>query len=161
MKKANFQIIPADQIHVDDICHVLITSINELCAPDYDQDPTVIKEWLSNKTPENVSAWISASNNHSHIAVADENIVAGFSLINTNGEILLIYVLPEYLNKGMGKALLDKMEFTAQNLGLTTITTKSTITAKPFYERNGFLEDGEPIYVKEILGEFPLKKNIS
>ena len=36
----------------------------------------------------------------------------------------------------------------------------STITAKNFYERNGFVENGEPEYVGNILGDFPLTKHL-
>ncbi|ARB91017.1 GNAT family N-acetyltransferase [Legionella longbeachae] len=74
----------------------MIESITLSCAPDYDNDPQIIKDWLANKTPENISQWINSKNNLSFAAVEKDKIV-GFALMNREGEILLNYVLPSYL----------------------------------------------------------------
>lgn len=59
----------------------------------------------------------------------------------------------------MGTA--SSIEKHAKSLGLRNITTVSTITAKPFYERNGFLKNGDTLYVGEIPGDFPLIKALA
>lgn len=66
--------------------------------------------------------------------------------------------MPGYLNQGIGTALLSEVEKVAKALNLSTLTVNSTITAKSFYEKNGFTCNGEPEYVGDILGEFPLIK---
>lgn len=53
--------------------------------------------------------------------------------MNIEGEILLNYVLPDYLSMGIGKALLNKIEETARDLKLNKLLAVSTITAKKFY----------------------------
>lgn len=133
----------------------------QTCAGDYNNDPQIIKEWLSNKTAKNISTWITSSANIAFAAVdMNSKKIVGFALINKNGEILLNYVLPSYLYKGVGKFLLTKIENAANTIEIKALTAISTITAKTFYERNGFIKNGEPEYVGNILGDFPLIKQL-
>lgn len=143
------------------VCDVLRRSILEVCAPDYNNNQPVIDEWLSNKTEDNISTWIQSGSAFSVVCTDEGDIVAGFGLITREGEILLIYLAPEALHKGNGKLILQKMENFASLEGLTEIRTTSSITAKAFYERNGFIQDGPPQLVGYIEGDFPLVKKLS
>ena len=49
-------------------CAVVRRSIAELCYPDHGGDEILLGKWLSNKTVENVTRWITQS----HSLVADE-----------------------------------------------------------------------------------------
>lgn len=177
MYPSPFSIIRATPAHAAAVCGVLIRSIKEVCAPDYHYDAMILGDWLSNKTPENVRHWIMLKNNYSLAATHREAGVVGFSLLSlagvvsdkrlhqeamyqgtSSGEIRLLYVLPEYQQQGVGKKLLLGLEAYAKKQGVGGINTISTITAKAFYERNGFVADGKPQYVGSILGEFPLTK---
>lgn len=71
---------------------------------------------------------------------------------------MLNYLLPLYLYKGIGQVLLNKIENAAHELGLKKISAVSTITAKNFYEKNGFIKNGEPGLVGDVVGDFPLIK---
>lgn len=160
MEQKDFKVINANECHVSDICNLLISSITELCSPDYDDDPAVMKDWLANKTPENILKWVHPPNN-SYVVIDITNTVVGFALINQAGEILLNYVAPNKIHQGIGKTLLNKMEDDARHLGLAEITVMSTITAKTFYKNNGFVENGNPEYISHLACEFPLKKKIA
>jgi GNAT superfamily N-acetyltransferase len=147
--------------HSKELCDLLVESITMNCAVDYNNDPQIMKEWLANKNPENISQWINSTDNISLAAFdAVKNKFAGFILMNKEGEILLNYVLPAYIYKGVGKALLNEMEHLAKSSGIKALSVVSTITAKNFYERNGFVKSGEPEYVGTILGDFPLIKHL-
>lgn len=142
-----------------ELCDVITQSIIQLCAADYKNDPLVMKEWLANKTPENVTSWMMASSNISFAALdIGSGKLVGFILMNTHGEILLNYLLPTHLHQGIGKSLLNKIQAAASELGLLTLSVISTITAKDFYERNGFIPNGAPEVVGPVLGDFPLIK---
>lgn len=157
---ANLQLITPTSEHSKGLCDLLIESITINCAADYNNDPQIMKAWLANKTPENISKWISTTNNLSLAAVDNsKDKFAGFFLMNKDGEILLNYVLPAYINQGVGKALLNELERIAKSSGIKALSVVSTITAKNFYERNGFVKSGEPEYVGSILGDFPLVKH--
>lgn len=155
----NTEIIIPDSKHAKEICNLLIESIIVTCAPDYDNDPQIMKDWLANKTPENISQWIDSKNNLSFAALNKDKII-GFALMNMSGEILLNYVLPSYLHKGVGKQLLKALEEIAESKGIQNLIVVSTITAKRFYEKNGFINNGAPGYVGNLLGDFPLIKHL-
>lgn len=155
----NFKVCIPTTDHAEEICNIIIQSITQVCAVDYKNDPVIIDEWLSNKTPENVAQWLQSSSNRSCAVVdVERNKLIGYALMNNDGEILLNYVLPDYLSMGIGKTLLNKIEDMARDLKLNKLLAVSTITAKKFYERNGFIKNGEPEYVGQILGDFPLVK---
>lgn len=159
---ANLKIITPSSEHSKELCDLLIESITMNCAADYNNDPLIMKEWLANKTPENISQWINSTNNISLAALdTPKSKLSGFALMNKDGEILLNYVLPSYIYKGVGKVLLKEMEHIAKSSGIQALSVVSTITAKHFYERNGFIKSGKPEYVGAILGDFPLIKHLN
>ena len=141
-------------------CAVLIESINTICAPFYNHDKDTISEWLENKTPENVKKWIESKNTYCVVAEDTETYVVGFSCI-LGEEIMLLYVTPKVLYKGVGKSMLAKLEIHASLLGINEIKVVSSLSAKEFYERNGYVKNGTPKYVGHILGDFPLIKHIT
>jgi len=147
--------IPSDSAKA---CEVLRRSISEICSLDYNNQ-SVIEEWLVNKTENNVNKWIQSVNLYSVVCTNDDLIV-GFGAITLKGEILLIYLVPEALYKGNGKLMLEAMEERIISEGIEEIHTVSTITAKPFYERNGYTKNGMPLLVGNIKGNFPLIKKI-
>jgi GNAT superfamily N-acetyltransferase len=121
-------------------CNVLRRSIVELCQLDHRGDQGVIEHWLSNKTAENVRAWISAANNIVLVAVDDEAIL-GVAAMTRSGCVTLNYVRPESRFEGVSKALLTSLEREARMLGLSALTLSSTKTAERFYRAAGFVED--------------------
>ena len=139
-------------------CEVLRRSIFEICSIDYN-DQSVIDEWLDNKTESNVKSWIQSVNSYSVVCTNDDLIV-GFGTITLEGEVLLIYLVPEAIHKGNGKLMLKAMEQRIISEGIEVIHTVSSITAKPFYERNGYIKNGAPLLVGNIEGDFPLIKKI-
>jgi len=158
MNKA-YSIVRAEVQHAQEACKVLRRSISEVCAADYNNDAAILDEWLSNKTVENVASWIASSKTHAVVAL-DHNHVVGIGMASVAGEILLLYVLPEHMRKGVGKLLLQTIEDTLSCSGVTYSITVSSITAKAFYERNGYIKNAEPIYVGGIQGDFPMKKKL-
>lgn len=153
-----FEIVVAVPSQANEICSVLRRSITEVCGPDYGNDRAVLEDWLSNKTPANVTNWVSGGESFSVVAKSDA-VIVGFALLK-EGEILLNYVIPEYFGKGAGAQMLAALEEWARSQGVPELRCMSTITAKHFYERNGFVLSGNPKYVGGILGEFPLSKRV-
>ena len=72
---------------------------------------------------------------------------------------MLLYVTPKVLYKGVGKNMLAKLESHAHLSNINTIKVVSSLSAKEFYERNGYVKNGTPKYVGQVLGDFPLIKN--
>ena len=123
------------------IAALLIRSIREICGPDYDNDETLLAQWCANKTPENMRRGIENPSNYWIVAIENE-MIAGTALMTISGEIHLCYLLPEYLGRGIGKAMLNDLLRNARLLGHRKVTLESTRTARKFYKRNGFIETG-------------------
>ena len=148
--------IPSDSAKA---CEVLRRSISEICSLDYN-DQSVIDEWLANKTESNVKKWIQSAKSYS-VVCTNNDLIVGFGVITLEGEVVLIYLVPEALHKGNGKLMLEAMEERIISEGIEEIYTVSSITAKSFYERNGFTKNGAPLLVGNIEGDFPLIKKVS
>jgi histone acetyltransferase (RNA polymerase elongator complex component) len=140
-------------------CVVLVRSIKEICAPYYENDEDVLAQWLENKTPAHVRRWIESDRSYCVVAVNGQGLVVGFASIS-GSEIMLNYVLPEILHQGIGKGMLQALEAYAIASGVEHIEVVSSIPAKAFYERNGYVSNGPPRFVGRIIGDFPLVKKL-
>lgn len=146
-------------------CNVLCRSISECCKEDHHDDKAILAAWLGNKTPETVESWFLSTANYSLVATLDDAVV-GVAILTRAGKIVLCYVMPELRFTGTGKALLQAMESQAREWGLRTLQVVSTITAKPFYLRNGFVMGSTRIsafgiealsFSKQLGGSYPKK----
>ncbi len=113
------------------ICNVLIESIKNICAPYYEYDENIISEWLENKTPDNVRRWIESNSTYCLVAEKANGTIVGFACIS-DGEIMLNYVIPEVLHKGVGKEMLKKLELHAYSTGVRELHVVSSLSAKEF-----------------------------
>ena len=159
MHLMNMNIRKATSADAEAACIVLRRSITECCVEDHRNDSEVLSLWLQNKTPQTIAGWFAAPDNFAIIAASNEKII-GVGLLTSRGELALCYVLPEYRFIGVGKSLFDALEFHALQTGLTEINLSSTVTAKDFYLRQGFVQIGAP---EEEFGiqAFPLAKQLN
>jgi GNAT superfamily N-acetyltransferase len=124
-------------------CMVLRRSIQELCHADHNGDAARLADWLFNKTPENVAAWIRNPQSLVFVATEGETILGVAAMTNT-GKITLNYVSPDARFRGISKALIDRLEAQARELGLDRCTLNSTETARQFYLSLGYQEQIAP-----------------
>lgn len=126
------------------IADVLRRSIAEVCYSDHKGDEVILQQWLANKTPDNVTNWLSSPSTAAWVAELNHRVV-GVGMLSQSGEVLLCYVSPEVIGMGMGYQLLQRMLQSANDWGLDRVYLESTATARPFYLRNGFEPAGEPV----------------
>ena len=155
---AHFHIRGARAEDAVTVCDVLRRSITELCAADHNDDPARLADWLANKTPETVTAWIGDPGNVVYVAI-DDGRIAGVAAMQRSGRISLNYVSPEARFTGVSKALLTALERKARDLGLTQCTLESTRTALRFYHAAGYHEPREPI-AEELAVGIRMVKNL-
>lgn len=120
---------------------VLRQSITELCVADHQNDPETLRQWLQNKTIEAFLSWLESSETYVVVGETD-GIVCGVGSVHTSGEINLCYVQPGRERIGVGGAILSALETRARNWGLSNLRLKSSINARPFYERHGYVSTG-------------------
>ena len=141
-------------------CRVLRQSISELCAADHRNDPTILAQWLVNKTPEIVASWIAQPGNSVLVAVED-NVILGVGSVTDKGEINLNYVSPEARFRGVSRALMGALEARAAERGNARCTLISTETARRFYLSAGYTEDGPPICKFATTVSYPMSKRLA
>jgi GNAT superfamily N-acetyltransferase len=138
---------------------VLRRSISDLCAADHGNDPVILAQWLSNKTPDIVASWMTALNNSVLVAVENDTILAVGAVTDT-GQITLNYVSPDARFRGVSRALLRALEARALERGSIRCTLNSTETARRFYLANGYVIDGSPVRKHGVSG-YPMSKQLA
>lgn len=119
----------------EEILNLFYDTIHEVNSQDY--------------TPEQVNAWAPAvmdtgkwrerlSRKMTFVAEADGQIV-GFCELEKDGHIDCFYAHKDYQRKGVGRSLLAKIEQEAKALGVNRVYAEVSITAKPFFESQGFV----------------------
>ena len=67
-----------------------------------------------------------------------EGRIAGFSDLEPDGHIDMLYVHPNFLRLGVARALLDHIEEAARINALRRLYTEASLTARPVFEVMGF-----------------------
>jgi GNAT superfamily N-acetyltransferase len=138
---------------------LLVASITTLCIADHENDPATLERWLRNKTPEHFERWVADPANLMFVAELDTTL-AGVALLHESGTVHLCYVLPGMHRHGVGQALIRRVELEATNLGLAQLRLKSSGSARGFYERLGFVPNGEPSIAFGVLEGYPYVKEL-
>ncbi len=64
--------------------------------------------------------------------------IAGFTDLDNQGHIDMMFVDPDFQHQGVGSALLDFVVVKAREGGMIRLFSEVSITARPLFERNGF-----------------------
>lgn len=96
-----------------------------------DYSPAQLNVWA----PEEIDmdTWDkSLSNNHT-VVVEISGLIAGFGDLNDTGYFDRLFVHKDFQRQGIATIIANELEKYAQQNGITVITTKTSITAKPFF----------------------------
>lgn len=115
-------------------------SIREICFKDY--TPEQIEAWASR--PQKVHLWRQAIERDLIWVVEYQNSIHGFAhLAHMNesmAEVMGLYLSPSMTGKKAGRALMEVMIDEAKNQKKMVLELHSTLTAKKFYLKFGFIE---------------------
>ena len=64
--------------------------------------------------------------------------VTGFSNLDREGHIDVMFVSPDHQGRGVARTLLTHIETCARDQGIGRLFTEASITARPFFARHGF-----------------------
>lgn len=140
-------------------CGTLRRSIAELCIADHRNDPAILAQWLGNKTPETVTAWIVRADNSVLVAV-EGGVIHAVGAVTDEGEITLNYVSPDVRFRGITRAMLKALESRAAQRGNVRCTLTSTETAWRFYRSAGYVETGAPQGLFGTESGYPMSKRL-
>ncbi len=72
------------------------------------------------------------------VAVDQQSQVVGFSSITPQGYLHSMFIHKDFQGKGIATMLLKEIERYAIAEGIKQITSEVSITARPFFEKNGY-----------------------
>ena len=120
-------ILDAEAIHQ---LHSL--SVRTLCACAYESE--VIEVWLNGRSPDGYKGIETGEMN----VLECDGVIAGFSHV-VPGQIVAIFVHPNFARRGIGSKLLQHGIGIAQLKENAPIKVEATLNAQAFYEKHGFV----------------------
>jgi putative acetyltransferase len=125
------------EFHPDDALGLLSLfrdTIRRVNSRDYSAEQ--IRAWASDEIDE--AKW-SARFAGRFVAVAESaGRLVGFADLESTGHIDRFYVSADQQRRGVGRGLLDALVAEARRLGVCRLFTEASITARPFFESQGF-----------------------
>ncbi len=109
-------------------------SVRQIAAADYSLPqilawaPDLVDEGRFGQECEAKSTWVAE-------VVAK---IAGFSDLEDDGHVDMLYVHPDFRRIGVARALLQHIEKLARSRGVRRLYTEASITARPVFEAMGF-----------------------
>lgn len=127
----------------ENISKLHISSIKRLCSKHYTDEQ--LNAWTSVLTP---SVYDQALKEKLFLVAHDSNQeLKGLGILDIqNAEISAIYIHPDAVRNGIGTELLYELEKAARNSNVVKISVHSTLNARGFYLRHGYLEHGFTFY---------------
>ena len=116
------------------ICRLFYETVRTVNLGDY--SPEQVRAWAS-EVPD-PAAWHERMAAR-HTLVADEGgEVVGFAELEEDGHLDMLYCRADAVGRGVGSLLYAAVEERARGLGVGRVSTEASITARPFFERQGF-----------------------
>jgi len=116
------------------LIEVFSNSIKTAAVKDY--TPNEIKEWL--KTTQNKSRWRDLLKEQVVLVAEVRNQVVGFASLKEGNYLDFMYVHSDFMRQGIAQCLLNEVLDRVKSLKMESISSDVSITAKPFFEKNGF-----------------------
>src|SRR5687767_5625050 len=103
-----------------------------------------IQAWAVPKKPESYEESVRSK----EFFVAEEgSLLVGFGVLNPEtAQVEAVYVSPDVGRRGIGLAVLAKLEERASALGLGVLSLNASLNAVPFYKRAGYVAHEESKY---------------
>lgn len=109
-------------------------TVHAACAADY--TPQQLDAWAPEVPDPEV--WHARMAKRHTLVAEDEGEIQGFAELDGNGTLDMLFCRPEVLGRGVGWGLYGGIEEIARGAAMLRIVTDASITARPFFERQGF-----------------------
>ncbi|MBD5143357.1 MAG: GNAT family N-acetyltransferase [Ruminococcus sp.] len=106
-------------------------TVHVINAKDYTQKQ--LEAWASDDI--DLEKWNQSFQEHNSIIAIEHGIIIGFGDIDKTGYLDRLYVHKDYQRKGVATAICNQLE----SINFKKIITHASITAKPFFEKRGFI----------------------
>lgn len=105
-------------------------TVHTVNAKDYTKEQLDV--WAERQV--DLEQWNQSFQEHYSIVAVEGDVIAGFGDIDKNGYLDRLFVHADFLRKGIGTAICDRLEQKIKG----KILTHASITARPFFEERGY-----------------------
>jgi len=124
---------------LNEMQQLYIETIQSICKNDYNEAQR--EAWISGV--KNTERWIAVIETQYVLLAVIENKIAGFATLKDGDYIDFFYIHKDFQRQGIADKLLTELELEAQKQHSKMITSDISITAKPFFEKKGFVAKAE------------------
>ena len=119
-----------------DLANIYYNTIHLINIRDYNQQQVDV--WAP-ETSKEIGGWLKKFEKTNPFVAVVKNKIVGFAEFEPNGHIDCFYCHHEWIGRGVGSALMNAIEETAIQQGIKHIFVEVSITAKPFFNKCGFI----------------------
>ena len=134
----------ANENDLSQITQLFFDTVNTVNKKDYSKEQIAV--WSASS--QNVDFWLNCIVSQFFIVLVKDDLIIGFASLDNNACVDFMYVHKDFQHIGVATELLDALESEAYEKGFTGIWSDVSITAKPFFFKNGFNEKEE--YIKRL-----------
>lgn len=139
MLSNNFIIRLAKKEDLAEMQKLFVDTISTVCTNDYDSDQ--IKAWTS--SVKNTDKWLDKMNRQYFLIAEMDKKIVGYASLERGNYFDILYVHKDYQKQGIAQTLLNKIETESKSQDILIINSDVSITAKPFFEKNGYVVERE------------------
>lgn len=141
-----------------EIVELFYNTVHSVNAKDYNE--AQLDAWAPKDI--NISKWDESLSEHYTIVIEDNSGIIGFGDLDINGYFDRLYVHKDYQGAYVATRIINEIEKYAQENRIKNITTHSSITAKPFFEKQGYKVVKEQVIERkgQILKNFIMEKTL-
>ena len=125
---------PYNEADLDVLIDLFVGSVRQVASRDY--SPAQIEAWVP--VAVNREHWATRLGSRPTYVAEARGQIVGFSDLEPDGHIDMLFVHADHQGKGVARALLDHILARAHEQGIDRLFTEASITARQFFERSGF-----------------------
>ncbi|MFT4144871.1 MAG: GNAT family N-acetyltransferase [Mobilitalea sp.] len=149
------------EYHPDDckeVVKLFYDTIHSINIKDYTE--LQADAWASKNT--DLESWNKKLLANYTVVVEKDGIIAGFGDVDSRGYFDYLFTHKDYQGQGIATLIVQEIENYCKSEGFQMITTDASITAKPFFERRGYLiQKAQIVEIKgQLLNNFKMIKHI-
>lgn len=142
----------------NEIIELFYNTVHSVNAKDYNE--AQLEAWASKDI--DISEWNKSLSEHYSVVIEKDSIIIGFGDLDINGYFDRLFVHKDYQGAGVATTIVKEIERHAKENRFEIITTHSSITAKFFFEKQGYKVVKEQVVKRkgQTLINFIMEKNL-
>ena len=148
-----------DDLH--DLQHLFADTVMAICCAHYNNRQ--IEAWIyDTRHRRDTARWAGIMSEQTVYVACLQTKIVGFATVANNCFIDMLYVHKDHQRQGVGRYLYKEIESDAQKKRVSTMTVDASITALPFFERQGFtiIESQKVEKHGVVLSNFRMEKKL-